>query len=96
VFLRRKDLAPQPVVTRFSGWWKRAVAAAAKLVRKGLNSLIILVACEIWKHHNACVLEKKRSVQEVLRSVRLEGGLWCLAGASKLQELAFRLPTFLA
>jgi hypothetical protein len=55
------------------------------------------VAWEIWKHRNACVFEKKRPcVQEVLRSVRLEGGLWCLAGASKLQELAFRLPSFLA
>jgi hypothetical protein len=25
--------------------------------RKGLNSLIILVAWEIWKHRNACVFE---------------------------------------
>jgi hypothetical protein len=53
-------LAPQPVVIHFSGWWKRAIAAAAKEVRKGLNSLIILVAWDIWKHRNARVFEKKR------------------------------------
>jgi hypothetical protein len=34
------------------------------------------------------------SVQEVIRAVSLEGGLWCLAGASKLHELVLRLlPT---
>ena len=63
-----------------------------KDLRKGLNSLIILVAWEIWKHHNSCVFDKKRpSVQEVLRAISSEGGLWCSAGASKLQELVFRL-----
>jgi hypothetical protein len=36
-----------------------------------------------------CVFFRSRGrmLQEVLRNVRLEGGLWCLAGASKLQEL---------
>jgi len=71
---------------RFSGWWRKTIAAAPKEARKGLNSLIILVAWELWKHCNACVFEKKRpSIQDVLRSVSLEGGLWGLAGASKLQ-----------
>ena len=86
------QLAPQPTVIRFSGWWKRTTAAVPKDLRKGLNSLIILVAWEIWKHRNSCVFDKKRpSVQEVLRAISSEGGLWCSAGASKLQELVFRL-----
>jgi len=50
------QLAPQPSATRFSGWWKRSTAAVPKDARKGLNSLIILVAWEIWKHQNTCVL----------------------------------------
>ena len=86
------QLAPQPTVIRFSGWWKRTTAAVPKDLRKGLNSLIILVAWEIWKHRNSCVFGNKRpSVQKVLRAISSEGGLWCSAGASKLQELVFRL-----
>jgi len=82
---------------RFSGWWRKTVAAAPKEARKGLNSLIILVAWEVWKHCNACVFEKKRpSIQDVLRSVSLEGGLWYSAGASKLQELMSRSLFYLA
>jgi hypothetical protein len=55
-----------------------------------VNSLIMLVAWEIWKHRNRCVFDNSRtSVEEVLKAVNVEGGLWCLAGASKLQELVF-------
>ena len=62
--------------------------AVPKEMRKGLNSLIILVAWEIWKHRNDCVFEKVRpNTQEVLRAINTEGHLWCMAGASKLQEL---------
>ena len=84
-------LAPQPAVDRFLGWWKRSSAAAPKEVRKGFNSLIILVAWEIWKHQNSCVFDNGQpSVQDVLRSISAEGSLWCSAGASKLQELFIR------
>jgi hypothetical protein len=93
--LRLLQLAPQPSVTCFSGWWKRSIAAVPKEARKGLNTLIILVAWEIWKHRNTCVFDNKRpSVQEVITAISLEGGLWCSAGASKLQELVVRsLPS---
>jgi hypothetical protein len=89
------QLAPQPSVSRFPGWWKRTVAAVPKGLRRGLNSLIMLVAWEIWKHRNRCVFDNSRPcVEEVLKAVNVEGGLWCLAGASKLQELVFgSVPT---
>jgi hypothetical protein len=81
----------------YLGWWRQAITAAPKEARKGLNSLIILVAWELWKHRNACVFEKHRlRIQDVLSYVSLEGDLWCLAGASKLKELVFRSSTFLA
>ena len=90
-------LAPQPWTARFSSWWRKTAAAASREARKGLNSLIILVAWELWKHRNACVFEKKRpSVQDVLRSVSMQGGLWCSAGASRLQELMSRSLFYLA
>ena len=86
------QLARQPTATRFSGWWKRTTAAVPKEARKGLNSLIILVAWEIWKYRNTFVFDNKRpSIQDVLWAISPEGGLWCSAGASKLQELVFRL-----
>jgi len=88
------QLAPQPTVTRFSGWWKKTTSDVPKEARKGLNSLIILVAWEIWKHRNTCVFDNMRpNVQEVLRAISSEGGIWCSAGASKLQELVLRLPS---
>jgi hypothetical protein len=85
-------LAPNLSVGCFSGWWSKVVRAVPKEARKGLNSLIILVAWEIWKHCNDCVFENSRpSLQVVLRAMSREGGLWCSAGASKLQELIPRL-----
>lgn len=88
-------LAPDPSVTRFSGWWRRTIAAAPKEMRKGLNTLIILVAWEAWKHRNDCVFQNVRpNVQEVISAVCTEGGLWCMAGASQLAQLLSRsLPS---
>jgi hypothetical protein len=88
-------LAPDPSVTRFSGWWRRTIAAAPKEMRKGLNTLIILVAWEAWKHRNDCVFQNVRpNVQEVINAVCTEGGLWCMAGASQLAQLLSRsLPS---
>lgn len=39
--------APQPSATRFSSWWSKLVKDVTKKTKKGLNSLIILVAWEI-------------------------------------------------
>uniref|UniRef100_C6JRM6 Reverse transcriptase zinc-binding domain-containing protein n=1 Tax=Sorghum bicolor TaxID=4558 RepID=C6JRM6_SORBI len=76
-------------------WWKRSIAAVPKEIRKGLNSLIILVAWEIWKHRNSCVFDNKRpNIQEVFRAISSEEELWCSAGASKLQELVLRSRPF--
>lgn len=58
-----------------------------------LNSLIILVAWEVWKHRNSCVFENATpSVQEVLSAVNAEGTLWCRAGARELHQLLVRAP----
>jgi hypothetical protein len=58
------------------------------LTSTNTNSLVILVSWELWKHLNACVLEGNRpNVQAVPLSVSGEGRMWCLAGASRLQEL---------
>ncbi|WVZ52423.1 hypothetical protein U9M48_003478, partial [Paspalum notatum var. saurae] len=56
------------------------VNQAPKEVKKGLNSLTILVAWELWKHRNDCVFEGALEAQE--------GNLWCLAGNSALSLLS--------
>lgn len=49
------QLAPQPTAVCFSEWWRNTIATSPKEAHKGLNSLIILLAWELWKHRNVCV-----------------------------------------
>jgi hypothetical protein len=56
--------------------WRRAVRAAPKEHRKGLNSIIILVTWEIWKHRNTWVFEGRRpSVPAVIQEAAYEGAI---------------------
>ncbi|WVZ97140.1 hypothetical protein U9M48_042695 [Paspalum notatum var. saurae] len=80
----------QPGCTRFSNWWCQSIKSVDKNLRKGLNSLILLVAWEIWKHRNKCVFEGVvPCVQQVRRAV-VESTVWCLARAAALQDLLRR------
>jgi hypothetical protein len=82
---------PTAESSSFSAWWCNTIRAVPKDIRKGLNSLIILVAWEVWKHCNSCVFEGARpSIQILLQTVANESSLWWMAGASKLQELLTR------
>ncbi|WVZ89347.1 hypothetical protein U9M48_035768 [Paspalum notatum var. saurae] len=86
------DLIPQLDGKSFSGWWSGAIKRAPKEVKKGLNSLIILVPWEIWKHRNDCVFEGcSPSVSMACHNIVQEGNLWCLAGNSALSLLCARL-----
>ena len=79
---------PTAESSSFSAWWCNTIRAVPKDKRKGLNSLIILVAWEVWKHRNSYMFEGARpSIQILLQTVANESSLWCMAGASKLQEL---------
>lgn len=73
---------------KFSCWLSKAVKGLRMSEKKGLNSLIILVTWAIWKHRNACVSNGVTpSMADVILSITNEGTLWCMAGASRLQEL---------
>ncbi|KAG0516531.1 hypothetical protein BDA96_09G011000 [Sorghum bicolor] len=52
--------------THFSGRWCSTNKGIPRGSCKGLNSLIILVAWELWKYRNACVFEGARPSIEVL------------------------------
>lgn len=82
------SLAPQQSDSRFSSWWCKSIKGLPKDPKRGLNSLIFLVAWELWKHRNFCVFEGgSPSIQLVLQKVKEEGGLWCAAGAKSLSKL---------
>ncbi|WVZ92778.1 hypothetical protein U9M48_038818, partial [Paspalum notatum var. saurae] len=61
--------------------------ATPKEQRKGLNSLVILVAWSLWKHRNRCVLDGLQpAVSVVVQDVVDLGRLWVAAGAAGLRD----------
>jgi hypothetical protein len=79
LILQRLELltvAPQarPSAVCFTDWWCKAIQGVDKELRKGLNSLIILVVCKIWKHHNECVFNGARPSVTCFK--QLETNVW--------------------
>lgn len=59
-----------------------------KDLRKQFNSLVILVAWEIWKHRNDYVFNGvSPNVNLVVQSITNEGAWWCVVGAKGLGRL---------
>jgi hypothetical protein len=50
-----QHLAPTSDATVFQEWWREAERNVSKHKKKGFNSIVTLVAWQIWKHRNACV-----------------------------------------
>jgi hypothetical protein len=83
------SLAPQPDATSFLDWWKKSSDIVSGLVKKGLDSLIILGAWMVWKHRNRVVLDGATpDLTLLLRSAEEERQKWQLAGAKGLSFLA--------
>jgi hypothetical protein len=59
-----------------------------KEYKKEVNSLIILGAWMLWKHRNTCLFYYMApSINSILRALKDEHSLWCLAGARKFQGI---------
>jgi len=66
-----------------------ALKNIAKEMRKGFNSLAILVAWKIRKHRNECVFNGANpSASLVLQSVANESVICCSAGACALAKIS--------
>jgi len=50
-------LAPGLDEESFEDWWANASERVAGQVQKGLNSIIILGAWNLWNHRNCCVFD---------------------------------------
>jgi hypothetical protein len=65
------------------------------LLKKGLDSLIILDAWTIWNHRNKCVFDGRTpSLSSILASADKERSRWETAGAKGLCSLAAPLIDF--
>jgi hypothetical protein len=72
----------------FANWWVKTICKVKECGKGATNSLIILTARRIQKHHNDCMFDGiTLSVNEVLRQFREEYQHWGLARAKKLQDL---------
>lgn len=84
----RDQLSPGQHEVKFTLWWRRAHMRADPDCRKGLNSLIQLVAWLIWKHRNRTVFDgTPPDIQSISREIIEEANLWAIAGARALRRL---------
>ena len=86
-------LAPQSVENPFDDWWENVNSRVDGQVKKGLNSIIIMVAWSLWNHDNRCVFDGVQpNLREDLSSIREELHLWGFAGARGLTHILAQLP----
>jgi hypothetical protein len=68
-------------------------ATAREEHRKGLRSLFILIAQEIWKERNRRIFENRATnCNAVVTWIRDEARAWAFAGAKALRKLMFEPP----
>lgn len=86
-------VAPQLTETSLEDWWNTACSRVEGPVKKGLNSVIILVAWSLWIHRNRCVFDGLQpNLSRVLSSIREELHFWGIAGARGVSHLLAQLP----
>jgi hypothetical protein len=74
------SLAPHPDATSFLDWWEKSSDIVPRMIKKGLDSLIILGAWMVWKHRNRVVFDGATpDLTLLLRSAEEERHKWQLA-----------------
>lgn len=87
-FVGLQQLSPSLDEESFQDWWAKTEDRVASQRKKGFNSVVILVAWGLWKHHNACVFyEASPNVSKLFLDIKGEASLWCMVGDVKLSEL---------
>ncbi|GJM89634.1 hypothetical protein PR202_ga05842 [Eleusine coracana subsp. coracana] len=70
----------------FQLWWGRLARRLDKDQRKAFNTLVILVAWEIWKHRNGVVFDAQQPhVQHLVQEIKEEAQAWARADAKKIK-----------
>jgi hypothetical protein len=91
--LHLQVLAPQMEDSSFEDWWQRVSSKVDRLVKEGLNSIIILVAWTLWNHRNHCVFDGLHpNLHALMSTIREEMRLWGSARARGVSFLLAQLP----
>jgi hypothetical protein len=86
--LNLQEFAPQIDTISLMKWWQLVNDLPLGPRRKGLNSMIILGAWILWKHHNRCVLDGAvPSLMATLSQADDERSAWEMAGAKGISFL---------
>jgi hypothetical protein len=84
-------LAPNPDENSLDDWWENVTSRVDGPIKKGLNSVIILVAWSLWNHLNRCVFDGALpNLDGVLSSIREELDFW---DSLELEELTTSSPS---
>ncbi|GJN13826.1 hypothetical protein PR202_gb00573 [Eleusine coracana subsp. coracana] len=71
--------------------WSNLRAGLAKMPRKGLDTLFMLVTCTIWNERNSRVFRSESTTPQLTaQRVKEEARLWVVAGAKSLGCLLLR------
>jgi hypothetical protein len=57
-----------------SVWWMDSRRQVPKDLRKGFDSLVLLMSWHMWKQHNSCVFDNAASSASLERRMMLEEG----------------------
>jgi hypothetical protein len=69
----------------FQDWWANLEGKVPHVLRKGINSLVMLLAWWLWKQRNKCVFEGDApSGNQIIQNIKDGAQRWCLAGAKDL------------
>ena len=81
------------ICTMFGGWWDRISKEVAVVLRKGVNSLVILGAWTLWIHRNEYVFDgASSSVARALMLAVEELHFWDLTRARGITHLLALAP----
>ena len=77
-------LTKQPSDHSFEDRWDQVSKRVADQAKKGLKSVVILVAWSLWNHRNRCVFDGRQAdLNGLLSSIRDDMYMWELAGAPR-------------
>ncbi|TVU14229.1 hypothetical protein EJB05_37684, partial [Eragrostis curvula] len=81
-------LASRQDDTVFNEWWRQAAKRFGHEQRKEFNTYVILIAWQLWKHHNRCVFAGiQPQADAALHEINDESRMWTMAGANQLRAL---------
>lgn len=72
-----QQLAPMPQDVELHRWWRTAGKRQPRELRKGFNTMVILVLWSLWTQRNRCVFNGAApSASTICREIAEQATLW--------------------